>query len=292
MLRGIRKKHGIVVISPGCSNKCVFCLNTYSDPYSPSELKEQEIKISRDLLDYQKRGYTDLNITGNDPLEYGKLVPMVRYFRSLGFTNIMLCTHGKISSSANTIQELVDVGITSFRIPIYGSNAKIHEAVTQSKGSFEMTLNGIKNIKKLGEEVMLHLLTTIVQQNKEDILNILQLALKFKPNYFSFDTPYLYPGVTDNSFYVPYKDLKPHIKKVTDYISKSNTGNILFNDIPYCVFESDNRMVIMSPHFIKLKKWKTKFKMCKNCKLSYKCDGFYLNDVKKYGIGDLNPITR
>ena len=286
-----KEEEKIVIINPGCSNKCVFCFNNPEDRRSGEELRKQELKIAKDLIEYIKDCCANLTISGNDPLEYTKLIPMVRHMKKIGFSHIMLCTHGRVQENDTIMEELVGAGITSFRIPIYGSNSEMHDSVTRSRGSFEETIRGIKSIKNIKKQAGLNLLTAVVNQNKNDILNILKLALSFKLDTFQFDMPYLYPSVKDLSYHVPYRDLGRYLKRVMEYISENNVTNVQFNDIPSCVFGFDNKLVVMPKHFKELKKWKIKPKICKDCIVSSKCNGFYANDITKYGIGDIKPIT-
>ena len=109
----------IIIINPGCSNKCIFCRNTFCPTPSSFALRKQELKISRDLINYRNQGSISLNITGNDPLEYDKLLPMIEYLKQIGFIDIMLCTHLRVPLGHNIIKNLTDAGVNSFRVPIY-----------------------------------------------------------------------------------------------------------------------------------------------------------------------------
>jgi len=285
-----KDKLAFIIIGTKCSNKCVFCKKTYAPPALEKELKIQEIQTYKSLISYREKGYKNISITGNDPLEYEKIVPLIKYIRKIGFDRIIFCTHGRVPKDNDIMKQLIDSGVTFIRIPIYGSNAKIHESITQTKGSFEETMNGIKSIKKLSKNISLGLITVIVQQNKKDLLNITKLALKFNPYNLQIEVAHLYPGVKDQSFCVPYKDLGRFVKKLVDYRFRMNI-NIDFNDIPYCVFGADYDFVNMPLNLLSHEKPKGKLDMCNNCKVSYKCDGFFMNDIKKYGIGDLKPIV-
>lgn len=292
MIKMARQKgSGGIVIGAGCVNRCSFC--DFLPNYRPLgiNLKKEEVRILKDLLSFRKKGYSDLDISGSDPIEYTKIVPLVRYIRKLGFVNIRLSTHGRRLADKNFAREIIKAGVNIFRIPVYGSNAKIHDSITQAEGSFDEAINGIKSIKNMKKQVGLNIITAIVNKNKEDALNILKLALKLKPDNFQFDTPYLYPSVKDMSYHVPYRDLGRYLERVMEYISENRITNVQFNDIPSCVFGFDNKLVVMPKYFAELKKWKIKPKMCEDCIVSYKCNGFYANDISKYGIGGINPIT-
>jgi len=298
---------GGIFIGPHCSNRCAFCISGVGGVQKKSELKKQERTIWKDLISYKKKGYTDIEISGSDPLEYDKIIPLLRYIKKLGFNNILLNTHGKNLCDKNFANDVINAGVNVFRIPLYGSNAAIHDSVTRVKGSFKKTVKGIRNIKKINPKVELILHTLVLQENKENIFNIFQLAEKLQRLSFNIGVLYIAKG---NYFsYVPYKELAPYLEKITKYVFKYNDYNIEFYDIPHCVFGFYNRFVIRSktidtgksnqaPKIVRsqienLPKYrlKTKLDICQCCKVRDKCDGFLINDIKKYGTGNLKPIT-
>lgn len=299
-------KKGGILIGPGCSNRCAFCISGSGQKPSEENLRKQEIGIAKDLLGYRKKGYTHLEISGSDPIEYSKIVPLLKYTREIGFKNILLNTHAMGLSDGNFTEEIINAGVNSFRIPIYGSKAGIHDSVTRSKGSFARTIDGIKNIKKTNPSVRLILHTLILNENKDDILNILQLSRHLMAD--SFELAVLYVAKGDYSSYVPYKDLKGYLSPLLDYTSDNGLENVHFHDIPHCVFGFYNKQVVRSytpdlgrynqhaeivrsdvPN-LPTYRLKTKLEMCRNCKVEKNCDGFLVNDIKKYGTGELKPI--
>ncbi len=299
-------KRAGVIFNPGCSNNCIFCGD--NPRRTDKEIRKQEVGIYKDILGYRRNGFTKLEISGGDPLEYAKLPAFVRYARQIGFKDVTLATHGRGLSNKQLARELIEAGIDTFRIPLYGSNAEIHESITKAKRSFEESVGGIKNIKKMKPSVGLMIHTLVLQQNKEDLLNIFKLALGLKMDKFCISVLCIAADGYYN-FYVPYKSLRQYIAGLIGYTADKNIGNVYFNDIPYCIFGFDNRQVVMTtppdlgnhnqppadfrseirnlPRY----RLKTKAKICESCSLSYKCEGFYLNDVKKFGTGSLKPVT-
>lgn len=294
-----------IILNPGCSNRCIFC---GSNPKkSEIAIKKQEIGIYKDILTYRKKGYTKIEISGGDPIEYAKLPSLVRYLRKIGFNDITLATHGRQLSNRQLARELIDSGVDTFRIPIYGSNTEIHESITGVNGSFNDVIEGIKNVKELNPSSGLMIHTLILQQNKEDILNIFKLALRLKADKFCVSVLCV-AAEAYYEFYVPYKDISPYVSKLADCTSDNCMGRVYFNDIPYCVFGFDNKQVVMTtpPDLVDYSqppkgyrsetknlpvyRIKTRLEMCRDCKVSCKCDGFYLNDIKRYGTGNLKPI--
>jgi len=85
-------KKGGILLGPGCSNRCPFCISGNGEKQTKEQLKKQEVGIWKDLLSYKKKGYKDIEISGSDPLEYDKIVPLVKYIKKCGFKNILKYT--------------------------------------------------------------------------------------------------------------------------------------------------------------------------------------------------------
>ena len=301
-----QKETAGIVIGAGCVNRCPFC--DFPQDYRPSgiSLKKEEVRILKDLVSFRKKGYLDLDISGSDPIEYSKIIPLVKYIRKLGFVNVRLSTHGRRLADKTFAGELIKAGVNIFRIPIYGSNAKIHDSITQAEGSFNETMEGIRNIRDISPLIRIDLNTLVMQQNKEDLFNILNLALGFKPLEFGISIMYI-KYEKNYLDYVPIKDLRNYVAEIFKHVIKNNL-NVVFFDMPYCVFGVYDERIIM-PHPPDLGRYnqpkesfksnikdlptyrlKTKLDICEKCHLAGKCDGFLVNDIKKYGIGGLKPI--
>lgn len=297
------KEFGGIILMPGCSNNCVFCGR--SPRVSDKELKIQEIKVLKNIHHLKKKGHSRIEISGNDPLEYDKIIPLIRYVKSQGFDFIQLSTHGLGFSDDNFLREFVNSGITAVKIPLYGSTAEIHDSVTRNKGSFVKIIKGIKGLKKAGIEIQLCCL--LVQQNKDDLVDILKLMKELKADKVYFSIPCL-SNIHDLSYYLPIKDQGKFFVNL-DKFAKSNRIPITFLDTPYCVFgyvpdnvfnqsgppdlgkynqpDKKNRSGIKDMPKYRLKK---KEDICRHCAAAGKCDGFFARDVERFGTGNLKPI--
>lgn len=298
------EKTGGIMLGKKCSNFCFFC---HSLKYqSDDKDKTDEKGVIEDLMGYRKKGYTRLEISGNDPIEYEGLRRIVDLSKKLGFENILINTHGRNLCNDDFARELIEAGINIFRIPVYGSNAEIHDSATQSHGSFAETIEGIKNIKKINPEAKLMLHTLILQQNKGDLFNIFKLALDLGADTFGVGVLHIPNENYIN--YLPIKELSTYLAELNEHIAENNIKNVYFYDIPHCVFGFYNKQIVNSyppdlgkysqpkgnvkSHLpnIPTYRLKTKLQICDSCILSEKCDGFLVNDINKFGTGELKPI--
>jgi MoaA/NifB/PqqE/SkfB family radical SAM enzyme len=307
-----QKESCAIILSPSCENNCLFCGG--AKKVSKSELKKQEVKVLKNIIGFRKQGHTKIEISGTDPIEYKNLIKLVKYLIKIGFNFIQLSTHGNLLKNKTLVEELILAGITKFRIPIYGSNPFVHDSITQKKGSFIDVITGLKNInsisEKLSKRIELQISSLIMKHNINDLTKIVDLVKKIKLNEFYFSIPCILHN--DFSYYVPIKDLSQPLKKLIKY-AKQVDQKINFKEIPFCTFENENDPMKnidntnLPPSLGKFNqppkqyqtntidlpsyREKTKLKMCNMCDYNKFCNGFFKNDIKKFGTGDLKPIS-
>ena len=301
-----REETGGLIIAPGCENECIFCGKVRKR--EKDELREQEINILKNIKEFKQKGIKRIEISGNDPIEYDKIIPLIKYLKKKGFNFICLSTHGRRLADDKFFNDFINVGVTIVRVPLYGSNSEVHDAVTNSKGSFEETFKGIKKISEKAPHIRLQISTLILKQNKDDLTKILDLVKKLNvtDNYFS--TPFF--ANEDFSYYIPLKELPKYTKKIYQYAKKAGTKTN-FMEMPFCLFETydtiiDNQSTPpdlgencqpANEHKSEKKDWpkyrlKEKIELCEECGCNDICDGFIKKDIEYFGTGNLKPIPK
>jgi MoaA/NifB/PqqE/SkfB family radical SAM enzyme len=298
------KRWGAVILNPGCSNRCVFCSPQVRR--EDSEIRSQEIGVLKNLLQFKKIGINAIEISGSDPIEYDKIIPLIKYIKKLGFGFVQLSTHGRKLSDESFLDELIASGVDRLRIPLYGANAKVHDSVTRVRGSFNETLKGIKDVLNKSKSIEIQISCLIVEQNKDGLVDLVDFVRKLGIGDFYFSIPCV--SNNDYSYYIPLKDLVPYVKGVYNHALKINY-KINFMEIPHCVFGFFDNSINNSCLPPNLGKYcqpskehrspkkdlpsyriKSKVGICDNCKCSNFCDGFFVKDVGKWGAGNLKPI--
>ncbi len=293
-------QYGSIIFETHCSNSCVFCGGTKK--VSKNGKTRQEKTALESLKHFKSKGFQCIDISGGDPIEYEDLLPFARKINDSGFKTIQLSTHGMGLAEDGLCEDLISAGVNKFRIPIYGSVAKIHDAVTRNEGSFKKTMAGIKRILK-GNGIKLQVSTLITKHNGSDILNMMKLMDNLGIDDFYIGTPCIAKG--DYSFYIPFKDIGVYIEKPYNHILK-NDKKFYFLDIPFCVFKKTNFKVIRFAQTPSLGKHKNnrysiiggvpfyriqkQVPMCQNCRMNDVCPGFFEVDINKFGTGNLEPL--
>ncbi len=276
----------------------------------PAEIKQQEQKIHENLLDFRRKGAARISISGSDPIEYKKIIPLIKRIKEQGFEFVKLSTHGRRLSDKRFLEEFVGSGIDQVRIPLYGSTAKVHDSVTCSEGSFDETLKGIQGLLEK-PQIQVQVSSLIARQNKGDLLNLIDLVSGMGIKDFYFSIPCIIKNGDYSSFYIPIKDLAPIVREAYHYALEKKF-DLHFWEIPFCVFGLIDRERInntTSPpdlgkhcqpperHRTNVKdlpsyRLKTKPEMCSGCECFGFCNGFFLNDFSVFGNGNLKPIAR
>lgn len=302
-------KSGAVIINPGCTNSCFFCEGKKN--IELKDIKRQEINILKNIIEFKKKRINSIEISGSDPIEYDKIINLIKYLNEIGF-KVQLSTHGRNLSDKVFLDKLIKTGIHKLRIPLYGTTKKIHDSIA-GKGSFQETYNGILNLLNKKTNIKLQISNIICQNNKNNLIDFVNLMQNLKIN----DYYITFPCIFDQNYkkVLPAKDMSDYLIPVIKLAEEKNYP-LKFYNIPFCVFKKYNRKFMKSsipPDLGKncqpIKEYKTNEKdlpsyrvkifkdICKNCsvkgteKFNFNlCYGFNKNEVNKFGIGDLKPI--
>lgn len=290
-----------LIISPFCDNDCIFCGN--HPRCSDEELANIEAAIYGNLNFHLLNGATDFEISGGDPGEYDRLPELIAELKRNGAQVIRLSTNGYRCSDPEWLQSLVDAGLNEIKIPLYGSRPEIHQRVARKSGSFKAATRALELSIERGIGISIN--TLIVRQNSEDLINLHRLMLQFTEwRRCHFSIPCL-SGV-QNDFYIPIKDLRYDCVPLI-YSGVMNETPPVFTELPLCVFGFDYpfinkggppRQGLQQPpepyrsqlEDIPTYRLKQKPLMCADCRMNSVCQGFFKNDLERFGAGDLQPF--
>ena len=157
-----------------CNSNCVMCP-------SPDISRQKGGSTSvNTLIEIAKHIPTDaphLTITGGEPFMIGP--DIFRFFEFLRdkfeCTDFLFLTNGRIFAVDSYVQRFVEKAPKNsiIAIPIHGSTSEIHDMITQTKGSFDQTIIGIKKLLKAGIHVELRIVVS--RLNEKDIHNIAKM---------------------------------------------------------------------------------------------------------------------
>jgi hypothetical protein len=91
-----------------------------------------------------------VDLGGNDVLRFGRIFDLLNGVGSLGYRDIIVQSTGLPLAEPSFAEALAHTPVTDVAVPIYGSDAAAHDAVTCTPGSFDRLVRGIDNARRLG----------------------------------------------------------------------------------------------------------------------------------------------
>lgn len=173
-----------------CSNNCSFCFSSY--------LKDEIIDLEY-LKNMMKKGYQDgcrhIVFSGGEPtVKSDKLIELIRYAIELHYKECTIQTNGyglsdessRLFQHIKLFSENIDIKIS---FSVHGHNAKIHDEMTQTTGSFINIMNAIKNISNTSCEIYTN--TVISARNIHYLYNIAECIQPYNPTIMQFSVMHI-----------------------------------------------------------------------------------------------------
>lgn len=162
---------------PQCNLGCVFCSNPV-DGYRRTSDHYSFDAIRRKIEDYKRGERTFLkfddvsdyfNLTGGEPTlhpQFARILALLRV--EFPETLIRLLTNGRTLSDSGFARRICGIGGPNFEIavPIFGGDARSHEATSRTPGSFEQTVQGLRNVREFrraGQALEIRVIMTRIQ---------------------------------------------------------------------------------------------------------------------------------
>lgn len=121
-----------IELTYACNQKCIFC-------YNPERAKIGDLSsIDRIVYSVAKSQIPHVYLIGGEP----SLLPVEKLNEYIE----VLSEHSSVTIVTNGLRRLegISKNLACFGVPIHGANAKTHEFLNQSKGSFRKTLETIR----------------------------------------------------------------------------------------------------------------------------------------------------
>ncbi|MBU1177439.1 radical SAM protein [Patescibacteria group bacterium] len=302
-------KKTVIIIGYACNNRCRFCIDE-----SKRELHNKTTEeIKQEMIEAKKRGTTYIEFIGGETTIRQDIVELIKFAKELGFETINMATNGRMFSYLEYVKKVINAGLTDIIFSIHGHNAKIHDYLTQSKGSFDQLLEGLNNFKKLGFK-KIGSNTTIVKDNYKYLPQIGKFIFDqgIRNSEFIFVDP-SYGAAYDNFNEIVPKisEISPYVKKCLDIGRKNKIPHWHIRYVPLCYFQNYLNQISelqevatfktehLAPDFENFDVensrkaiGREKTERCKGCKLFDLCEGIWKEYLRHYGDKELKPVLK
>jgi radical SAM protein with 4Fe4S-binding SPASM domain len=223
-----------IALTYRCNNECRFCY-AFSPHRETNEMTTDEVKRIIDMI-ADDAHVPSLSFTGGEPTLREDLFELIAYAREKGL-RVNLITNGRRCSDPEFVQRLVQADLNSAQVSIEGPDAETHDLIAGASGSFEQTVQGIKNLKKT--DIYTHCNTTICLPNVDKLEALVDfIADELELSYFSMNMV-IYTGTAAklrNELQVKYEDIGEIVKGVKKRANKKGVQFVWYAPTPVCMF--------------------------------------------------------
>ena len=179
-------KYPEIIINTGyrCNNFCKFC------PYPKRKLRQEEDKSFQAIeaeLEKAREKTESIIFAGGEPTIRKDFFGIIKKAKSLKFKTIGIKSNGRMFNYKNFCQKTVELGANLFIVSLHGNIRELHDWLTSSPGSFEQTIQGIRNLKLLKKTVISE--TVITKSNYPHLPEIAKLLIKLGVDRLRFKFP-------------------------------------------------------------------------------------------------------
>jgi len=290
-----------VLVGFACNNNCRFC----SIDFEKRRFNKTTAEIKHDILRAKQSGAEILGFTGGEPTIRKDIFELVEFAKMQGFRTVRIQTNGRMFASKEFTEKIIKAGANYFKFTINGHKAKIHDFLSQSPGSFDQTIAGLKNVKAFGRTVEVNIL--INKQNYKFLPPMIKFLVDLGISQFTL----IFPSYIGNA--LVYKDdvavklseAVPYIKEAISIIEDYELDKVVTVNIPMCFMHgyekyaatelSPMRTKVVGPEFDinldnKMKEEKRKAPQCENCKYSLLCCGIRYDYADLFGFDEIKPV--
>jgi len=289
-----------------CNNRCVFCVQG-DKRYSCPNKSDQEI---RKILERMAKDYDGLVFTSGEPTVRPELIDWIKYAKKLGYKFIQIQSNGRMFSYKDYCKALIKAGANEFSPALHGSNAQIHDSLTQVPGSFKQTVQGIKNLRELGQYILTN--SVVARMNYKDLPSLAKLLVNLKVDQYQFAFMHINQIIAHNKKLIDkivprYKEAVPYMKKGIDIGVKAGI-RVMVEAVPYCFMEGyeryiseqyipftsiiDNKIELADYGAYRKTKGKAKGPQCKECKYDKICEGPWREYPEIFGWSEFKPVIK
>lgn len=228
-----------ICIGAVCNNNCIFCME--------EDRAEREATVGAwqkaDFLKVisENRGVREILFTSGEPTLNRDLPDYVRAAATAGYEVIGVISNGRLFSYAPFAVGLLRAGLNNIIVSIHGPDAATHDGLTRTRGSFDQTLAGLKNLSdlKAAFSFKLQTSTVVTKRNLSKMKDFCDLMAGQAVDAHAFNV--MMPdggGRTHLDRLMPrYTEVAAEFARILPEIDPLVAGRLALVDIPYCTTE-------------------------------------------------------
>jgi MoaA/NifB/PqqE/SkfB family radical SAM enzyme len=284
-----------------CNNRCRFCVQG-DKRHRFQDLSTAEAKRR---LEGAIQHSDAIVFTGGEVTIRSDITGLVRYARSLGFNLIQIQTNGRMLSYTELVLRLARAGVTEFSPALHGHTPELHEYLTRCPGSFEQTVQGIRNVKAMGFPVITN--SVVTRSNYRHLGKLARLLTELGVDQYQF--AFVHALGTAERF---FNSVVPRMELIADHVMEGlDVGRqasvwATTEAIPPCILPGyeehlaewilpdariyDAKNVLDSYATYRVNEGKAKGPDCVKCGWNETCEGVWREYSERFGSDEFRPV--
>jgi len=286
-----------------CNSKCSFCV-VGSPLYVADTIAYADVKSF--LTSNAHTGFDAVNLHGGEATIHPNFIDTLRLIQRLGYPEVQLQTNGIRLADTGFAELISSLGVKLLIISLHGDTPQLHDAQTATTGGFVRTLEGIRNVKRLGLRVRTN--TVITTQNVPRLGHLAQLAIDLGVDHLNFSN--IHPvGSAQFGFVriVPtFEEVRKFLYPALD-LALSAGRSVTLEGFPYCTVPEyinlhineqtrEVRMLMRGRIIEDYDRFMNQTcriygQPCADCCVRERCGGVYPEYVQQRGWNDFSTIS-
>lgn len=283
-----------------CNCNCVFCVigdKLFTGDRSTRECLA-ELRASRATCD-------SVVFTGAEVTIRDDFFMLVAAAKKLGYRTIQIQTNGRMLAYPAFAERAVAVGANEFSPSIHGPTAKIHDALTRARGSFEQVVACIDNLVALGQRVVTN--TVITPHNAAQLPALAQMLVDrgVAQYQLAFPHPTGHAATLFDRVVPKMSAVAPHVHEALA-IGIAAGVSCMAEAMPFCMmsgYEAQVAELHIPPTEIvydgyvvpdygedRMARGKRRFSQCATCRWEPLCEGPWREYPERLGDDEFVPV--
>ena len=284
-----------------CNNRCVFCAQGDKRERLPAV---DGRRLLAELLSARAHA-SSVVFTGGEPTVHKRLVSLVKGAKLGGYRHIQIQSNGRLLSDPARLTELIEAGASEFALSLHGPRAEVHDALTRTPGSFEQTVNGIRNVVARGVPLLTN--TVITRTNLAYLADTVNLLGELGARHLQL--AFVHPVGTA---YELFDEVVPRLADVVEPLrrarerAQAHEAHLVTEAIPLCFLRGMAELAVegrIPPTTVvdlggasgDYTKWriaegKAYGPPCNACQARHRCEGPWREYPDKRGWGEFEPL--
>lgn len=276
-----------ILLTEQCNNYCLMCSQPPKTADDSWILDEVESLIP--LIPKETR---ELGFTGGEPTtNKERFLKIIRLTKSyLPRTAIHILSNGRSFKDLTFAKKYaaIEMSDAMIGIPVYSDDPTLHDYIVQAQGAFDETIQGILNLKCLGQRVEIRVVI-----HKLSVQRLPELCEYIARNLLFVDQVALmglemmgFTRANLDELWIDPIDYKDTLSKSVAILAKYGMNISVYNH-QLCLVNPD-----ILPYYRKsISDWKNEFAPeCQSCKKQRECGGFFASGIKFGYSKQLSPF--